>query len=381
MGEDFFQYLPSEIIVDILSRLHTRDAMACKFVCKPWLVLLATPEFVNSHISRSIPGLAFKTHSKSYDVIDIVDEFGLDFDEEYHWEASFNFKLPFDEPIHSSANGLIFLGGVDHGDLILCNPVTRDYITLPSPRQTTSKDQLAFESFGFGVSRTTGQYKVVRIFLEKPLLGEYIRQQHDFKNECQVYTAGTGMWRKVPSDSPHRFYHSLVGLLFNGNLHWRVIEKDKDDLVERISCLDLETELFSTFHIPPRPPGIVSHCHKMPFVLRDCLCLSYVTDDLVVVIWSMKEYGDEKSWTKEVLTGKVFRQLYEVFYACVIRIFENGDILMDWDRKKLFYYSSKTKSCYDLFSREDHNADICTTLYASSFLSLKNFAMENVSSF
>lgn len=33
-------------------------------------------------------------------------------------------------------------------------------------------------------------------------------------------------------------------------------------------------------------------------VLRDCLCLSYVLDNKVV-IWLMKEYQVEESWTME----------------------------------------------------------------------------------
>ena len=60
MGEYFFKYLPSKILVEILSRLPTRAAMACKCVCKSWFGLLATPEFVNSHIYRSVPGLLVK---------------------------------------------------------------------------------------------------------------------------------------------------------------------------------------------------------------------------------------------------------------------------------------------------------------------------------
>ncbi|KAL1557568.1 F-box protein DOR-like isoform X2 [Salvia divinorum] len=209
MDEDFFKCLPSEIEVNILSRLPTRAAMACKCVCKPWLVLLATPEFVNSHISQSVPGLVVETQSKSYEVIEFVDEFGFD----SGCEDSFSFELPFDEPIHSSANGLILLRGVDHGDLILCNPVTRDYIKLPSPHQTTSKDQHAIEIFGFGVSGMTGQYKVVRVFVKTP-------PPHDKYNtnplalcqyECQVYTVGTGTWRKLPSGSPHRFFDDRKG--------------------------------------------------------------------------------------------------------------------------------------------------------------------------
>ncbi|KAL1557570.1 F-box protein-like protein isoform X2 [Salvia divinorum] len=104
MGEDFFKCLPSEIAVNIFSRLHTRDAMACKCVCKPWLGLLATPEFVNPHMSRSVPAIAAETHSESFEGVEFMDERGLNSDEERRWDVPFNFELPFDEPIHSSVN-------------------------------------------------------------------------------------------------------------------------------------------------------------------------------------------------------------------------------------------------------------------------------------
>ncbi|KAL1557565.1 F-box protein CPR1-like [Salvia divinorum] len=373
MGEDFFKYLPSEIVVNIFSRLPTRAAMACKCVCKPWLGLLATPEFANSHMSRSVPSIAGETHSKSYEVIEFVDDLGFNFDEEILGDVGFNFELPFDEPIHSSANGLIFLSGDDRGDLILCNPVTRDYIKLPSPRQTTSKDQLAFEKFGFGVSKTTGQYKVVRIFFEKPPHGAN-------KNECQVYTVGTGTWRKVPLASQHSFFDNLGGLLFKGNLHWRVIEKIADDLVEWISFLDLETERFSNFSAPPYTDRIKTYL-KTPCVLRDCLCLCYTTNDRELAIWSMKEYGDERSWTMEVLIGEAFEG-HHVCHAFPFKVFENGDILMECDRDKLFYYSNKTTTYHDFSCQDDLNMEyISMTMYSPSFLTLKNFVMENVSSF
>ncbi|XP_047941812.1 F-box protein CPR1-like [Salvia hispanica] len=389
MGEDLFKYLPSEIVVNILSRLPTRAAMACKCVCKPWLGLLATPEFVNSHISRSLPGLAVETQSKSFEVIEFVDELGFDFDEDNYGGVDFNFKfeLPFDEPIHSSANGLIFLRDYNRGDLILCNPVTRDYIKLPSPRQTTSGDQHGVESFGFGVSRTSDQYKVVRIFIKAPVLREdYQKIPPPMPQyECQVYTVGTGTWRRVPSGSPRRFFSEFGGLLFNGNLHWMVIEIISDhlvQLVEQICCFDLETELFSSFTLPPRTPSLLLvmglHYRKEPSVLRDCLCVSHFAEDGGFVIRSMKEYGDEKSWTKEVLTREVCGEFSR---SCPIRIFENGDILIECDRKRLFYYSNKTKAGYDLFFREDQEEHISTTMHAPSFLSLENFAVENVSSF
>ncbi|XP_047983040.1 uncharacterized protein LOC125223789 [Salvia hispanica] len=97
-------------------------------------------------------------------------------------------------------------------------------------------------------------------------------------------------------------------------------------------------------------------------------------------IWSMKEYGNEKSWTKEVFTGEAFGGHF-VLHASPFKVFENGDILLKCDGDKLYYYSNKTKTYHDFFIREDCDEYISTTMYTPSFLTPKNFVMENVSSF
>ncbi|KAL1557561.1 F-box protein-like protein [Salvia divinorum] len=417
MGEDFFKYLPSEIVVNIFSRLPTRAAMACKCVCKPWLGLLATPEFVNSHMSRSVPAIAVETHTKSYDVIEFVDELGIDFDEEHfrdapfsfdevhrwgapfnfdkehRWEVTFSFSFPFGVPIRSSANGLIFLRDFDRGDnLILCNPVTRDYITLPCPQQTSPKVQNYMDNFGFGVSGMTGEYKVVRIFAETP------QRREGFKNACQVYTVGTGSWRKVPFGRPLRFCDDIGGVHLNGNLYW-MVAKTTRGFCRWICCFDLEAELFSTFAAPP-PRGRDFLYGRSLCVLRGCLCVSDIShngrdisddesddsndegdipNDGHVIIWCMK--GDDHSWTKIFVIPEVER-LAGLGNIWPIIIFKNGDALMEWDDGMIFFYSGKRKNfdC-EIMSLEGRDPFTSTIMYAPSFVSLKSFAMENVSSF
>lgn len=51
-------FLRTPVTLDILSRLPARTATCCKLVGKSWLDLLKTPEFVKSHISKSVPCLA-----------------------------------------------------------------------------------------------------------------------------------------------------------------------------------------------------------------------------------------------------------------------------------------------------------------------------------
>ncbi|XP_047944555.1 F-box protein At3g07870-like [Salvia hispanica] len=410
MGEDFFKYLPSEIIVlNIFSRLPTRAAMACKCVCKPWLGMLTTPEFVNLHMSRSVPTIAIETHSKCYDIIEFGDELDLnfdepipcgvdylfllcfdgpihsmpnDFDKEHRWDVTFNFRLPFGGPIRSSANGLIFLREFDRNDdLILCNPVTRDYLKLPFPQQTSPKVPNAMDNFGFGVSGTTGQYKVVRIFAETP------QRREGFRNSCQVYTVGTGSWRNVPFGKPLRVCDDIGGVHLNGNLYW-MVAKTTRGFCRWISCFDLEMELFSTFAAPP-PRGRDFLYGRSLCVLRGCLCVSDIShngrdendnpNDGHVIIWMLK--GDDNSWTKIFFITGLERSA-GLGNVWPIIILKNGDALIEWDDGMIFFYSHKRRKfdC-EIMSLDGREPFTSTIMYAPSFVSLKSFATENVSSF
>ncbi|KAH6826256.1 hypothetical protein C2S53_001693 [Perilla frutescens var. hirtella] len=375
MGQNFFTYLPSEIIVNILSRLPIRSIIRCKHVCKSWLDLLVTPEFVRSHISKSVPGLVVFVRNpqiKPYKFVEFVDELDPNFDE-HRWNAVFNFNLPFHVPVHSEANGLLFLWEPDF--LIICNPITRDYITFPFPLDNSS---VLLESYGFGVSRISGQYKVVGMFFKKEI--DTPQQAEVSRSECLVYSVGTGSWRRIASAAllDYEFKYD-TGAFLNGNLHWLAHARDLNGYSERISCFVLETELFSTCSPPPRddPRGF-----RNLSVLGGCLCLCdnlgcEFPSEYDIAIWLMKEYGDEKSWTKEYVICKMFHADFLVF-LCPIKVFEDGDILMEIGIQRLVYYSNKTETIREV----DVSGSDCTAIsYTPSFVSLKTIAMENVVSF
>ncbi|KAH6765206.1 hypothetical protein C2S52_014257 [Perilla frutescens var. hirtella] len=336
MGQDFFTYLPSEIIVNILSRLPIRSIIWCKRVCKSWLDLLVTPEFV-----------------------------------------SLQLQPPFSWARHSAANGLLFLW---EPNFLICNPITRDYIMLPYPLETSP---VLLESCGFGVSRISGQYKVVGMFFKMEI--DALQQPKFSRSECQVYSVGTGYWRRIASAGVRNIHEYGAGAFLNGNLHWLAHARDLNGYPERISCFDLETELFSTSSPPPPPPKD-SHRFRNLSVLGGCLCLCdnlghEFPSEFDIVIWLMKEYGDEKSWTKEFVIRKMFHA--DICGSlCPIKVFEDGDILMEMARERLLYYSNKTKT----FREVDVSGPDCTgrttaISYTPSFLPLKTIAIENVVSF
>lgn len=55
MDKDFF--LPSEVMINILSKLPVHMVLRTKCVFKSWPNLIKSPEFVKRHIQNSTPGL------------------------------------------------------------------------------------------------------------------------------------------------------------------------------------------------------------------------------------------------------------------------------------------------------------------------------------
>ncbi|CAA0809805.1 Unknown protein [Striga hermonthica] len=350
--ESIIQHLPQEITINILSRLPIKTIITCKLVCKSWLELLETREFVDFHLSKSLPGLiVFKTtrSSKILEFFELNDEPNLE-----HHNVHYNPVTEFDHDlflsrstcIQGSANGLLFLREVNAQPNVLhiCNPITREFIELESQEKFVYSYP-TIVTYGFGVSRTTGQYKVVRVFHEctrddntNELLGIP-------KSECHVYTLGTRSWRKIAHDHAKLEYSCRsTGAFSNGNLHWR---RWLGDL----------------------------------YVLSGCLCICDNASEDEIVIWLMREYGDDKSWTKEYVISKrpdFAGECYEVVRP--MKVFGDGDVLMAWDDYFLFYYSERDKvvRSIDMFGSF---GSIDSFLHKPSFFSLTNFPMENAVSF
>ncbi|KAL6551282.1 hypothetical protein OROMI_021770 [Orobanche minor] len=116
------------------------------------------------------------------------------------------------------------------------------------------------------------------------------------------------------------------------------------------------------------------------FAFRDCLCLCDHTfaQHGTVDIWLMKEYGVEKSWTKEyVIKSPKFDRSNS--RARPIKVFKDGDILMQWGHERLFYYSNKmNKTIQNGILDDDQHWFISSVLLTPSFLALRTFRNENV---
>ncbi|XP_073275330.1 F-box protein At3g07870-like [Primulina huaijiensis] len=376
-----FTNLPLEIFTDIVSRLPVLHIARLKCVCKVWLELFESPEFSKLHLSKSSAGLLIYQHLGESCLLKI---FGFEDEPEVErHELNYSPVTIFDitefkcQTISGSVDGFLCLRVIGHIDnLYICNPFTREYITLP-----TLESYVHFPSivtYGFGVSTIGCQYKVVRIFHESELdqTGVCVRIP---RSDCHVYTLGTtGTWRSIAPSPPLYYNCYSIGAFVNGNLHWLAGDLNDSYL---ISCLDLDKEMFRTFSAPPLPG--YNRCLGSLVVLGDCLSVCDNTSENDIVIWIMKDYDVGKSWTKEFVISKIpdlSGECYELVLP--IKVFRNGDILMIWGDFHLFYYSNKTKiaSKTDIVEMLPSGA-VEAILHVPSFVSLTCFGMENVNSF
>ncbi|XP_042035036.1 F-box protein At1g67130-like [Salvia splendens] len=193
MERDFFTNLPSEITTNILSRLPLRSVAISKCVCKPWLNLLESNDFD----FKTPPALARVTsnnwlsHCMIFEIED-EDEADLESHDPHYNQLTDSVIYHGSSIAGVAANGSLLLLVVvtTYSNptccLHICNPITRKYVYLDLPEAYT-----CYLSFGFGLSKISGQYKVVCI--------------NTFSGSNHVYTLGTRTWRLLEDGAPSGF--------------------------------------------------------------------------------------------------------------------------------------------------------------------------------
>ncbi|KAK7251771.1 hypothetical protein RIF29_35277 [Crotalaria pallida] len=126
----------------------------------------------------------------------------------------------------------------------------------------------------------------------------------------------------------HCFVHSAGDAQFvGGAMNW--LAKSDGDRDAVIASLDLRTETYKQLVLPPGeeegpPPKCRLYGPGPLGVLRDSLCYFHDYAKTHFVIWQMKEFGDEKSWTRLVKI-QIGGGIGTLFPLCMS---ENGDVVM-----------------------------------------------------
>ncbi|CAI9764068.1 unnamed protein product [Fraxinus pennsylvanica] len=360
----FLMNLPSEIIVEIFSRLPAVTVMNCKIVCKKSRCLLSTPEFAKLHLSRStlcLVSFHYDLHGRRelcrlFEFNDEIDHHDVYYNPVIKFEPSVLHDVSGPPTLVGSVNGFVCFRNFDliKDQLYVCNPITREYVILPVLEWSAVYSTPV--ASGFGVSTISDQYKVVKFLHKHEFYTTIGARSKITKSECSVYTIGTDSWRNIGGvPIACEYVYSDVGTFFNGSLHWMIKELEGSKL---ISCFNLEEESFQSFPTPFHVEENKKTSYDLG-VISGCLCLSDNNSDFDFVIWVMKDYGVEKSWAKPQLE-----------HVRALNIFKDGDILLEG--KYLFSYSTQRKSVrkVDIIDRTYYF--IRSMLHISSFLSLKD---------
>ncbi|KAL0331302.1 UNVERIFIED_CONTAM: F-box protein [Sesamum angustifolium] len=323
--------LPPDILAEIFSRLPIKTLFACRSVCKTFLNLtFSNPpvNFLRSSDTAQNLIIQFGDLHKPATSIHLVDsELDTSFVSGERVFLKPMFQIPKYPVMYSkkcrlhagdenkfvlvnSCNGLLYFAerGVCERSFV-CNP-TVEYVTLLEINEQNNERQLMMGSW------------------------------QEFW--AQVHVIGSDSWRYL-EDKPLSEYLSwdTCSVFLNGTVNWLC---KYPELSKFIIFFDFQKEKFGEI-LPPPSFGIDQRLSKQSMsigVLGGYLC---VTDDTPHFdIWVMKEYGCQKSWTKEYIidttipTGEPLRGPFRPLY-----MLRDGKILMIWLERALVCYDPKNK--------------------------------------
>ncbi|XP_026443271.1 F-box protein At3g07870-like isoform X2 [Papaver somniferum] len=255
-----FSQLPSDILLDIITRLPAESVLDCKLVCKPRKNLVSHhPSFVQLHSTRLLDDSSDSAGELSFLVSSYFGLYYFKYDDEDDTFPIRTFRMinltpPYrshEIKVLGSFNGLVCLHGWDdHYFYCICNPVTKEYVMLPKIEKDYPVHDVKW-SRGFGYLPLTNEYKVVQFMVRK----EYKFPESVVFTEAFVYTLGSGNgWRNVGRLDYEGCYmydgcrvYAEFGVFLNGVLHWAHIEGGK------VLTLDLAEEKLEYLSPPPLP--------------------------------------------------------------------------------------------------------------------------------
>ncbi|XP_030505567.2 F-box protein At3g08750-like [Cannabis sativa] len=274
---------PSEVVEKIMLLVPADSLVECKSVNKFWYSCISTlindPKFVAKHL------LITKNHSSmsllcseqpsscvdhcliTYPLLTIihVDGGGVGDDDgkkDHFRTVTVDLSMPlldmnrWDNIYH--CDGLLLL--VNYGfkktiTMMLCNPVLKESMILPKPKNVTFMAH-HYHYIGFEHDSRNNKYKCVSIWL--------------YREECkvEVYTVGSDSWREInmSQDVMDYIVHAELcnAVCFGGVCYWYICRPR----IEKILSFDMSSEEFRMIDFPDFEPliAVVDSCFDKSFL-------------------------------------------------------------------------------------------------------------------
>ncbi|XP_058772335.1 F-box/kelch-repeat protein At3g23880-like [Vicia villosa] len=323
MGSEF---LPLELIEEILCRLPVKELLQFRCVCKCWNSLICDPKFHEKHLTYSTtlafhfinyfnPSSKFILTSYPIDTLftnnnnnnNVTTTFTrLEYPQHYVKGYQYHLLTGLDYFV-GSCHGILCLTNKYGTLLLLWNPSIRKYKELPLFQRPLNNSGRTDVDFGFGYDHVNHVYKVVAVL-------SYVSYDVT-KTEVKVHTLGTDFWKSI-----HEFPFGCVSVAHSGQfvagaINWLAYNRSHHSF---IVSFDLEKESYQQI----LPPDNTTACRLG--VWKDCMWLISGRD-----LWLMKEYGNKESWTKLFTISCDFSK--------VIDILDDDRVLLEYMDKMIVY--------------------------------------------
>ncbi|XP_058196874.1 F-box/kelch-repeat protein At3g23880-like [Rhododendron vialii] len=317
-------FLPEDIVVDILSRLPPKSLIRFSCVSKVWNSLITSPTFISSHLNHSLsynnlPPLIVRqcirtTRTEHYKLF-------RDTEDAFHEYQEIEFPLK-SRSLHfyhllGYVKGLFCL--YEQDSHFLWNPSIRKSLTLPKPR-TKVKSRYDCR-LGFGFDTHAYDYKIVRI-----VFSENKPRRETETPLVEVYSLNAGVWKinsgasnSFPlgsSISPSRHFAAC----FDGAVHFAAENNSGEPF---ILSFDLGDEVFQTILLPKGMVNRATDINTSVFGGSLSLLCYNGFKRSSCSIWIMKDYGVVDSWYNP------FKVDLNVEFLRVISLRDNGHILLE----------------------------------------------------
>ncbi|XP_023755831.1 F-box protein At1g49990 [Lactuca sativa] len=226
------QNLTESLLLEILARLPLKSLFRFKCVCKHWLDLISQPSFSRFYCSRmlsasssSIPFRILYRYIYVSKFTDVLDRFRP---ENYNSSKfSVLFLSTIEEQQQSDqfkvlgvSNGLVLCCLLGPLVYYVCDPVTRQSVTLPRPKDRSTNRHPIFFGEGF-VSKVNEDNVLVSFTVVRV---ELLSSPSNYLN-LETFSSDTGKWAdyKLPCSKPIALLKRGGGpITYKGILHWFV---------------------------------------------------------------------------------------------------------------------------------------------------------------
>ncbi|KAL3642419.1 hypothetical protein CASFOL_013234 [Castilleja foliolosa] len=300
---------PEEIMLCILTRLPVKSILRFKSVCKPWLELFSTPEFIKLHQGQ------FSSDSKNkFFIAHKFNQSGNNTPNLSFFNIESNEKKPtfvgspfgdVETDMVGCCNGLICIIErlrCRREAICIWNPALNlsKTVSLPSIARRSGESV----SLGFGYDAETDDYKVVRI-----LSWESLKSEENMINGAEVYSVNADSWTRIePGFQFHvtrTFKNDIVlgtrnNTIVNGNPYWvaKVDDNGSAIIVKRnhsnvLVYFDMKKMVFRTVPHSRLDLEDVADLVDWNGTLAACVCDKMVGS---LDVWVFDE--GEQIWTK-----------------------------------------------------------------------------------